>query len=119
MRAVEFALDLTRSPLHYAGTTRPVMVFGKDEQETSAGGHPVWDIDVLFQVPQFGGEVKTETISVRTPAPKRPELAQFQPVMFEHPVVSAYIKGGDMRVTVKAAGIAGTSAGGRKVAEAA
>lgn len=115
MRAIGVAIDTNRTPLVYAGTVRPVMRFGeKDVQETNGpGGAPLWDVDVLLEVPQYGGESKVETVACRVPAKDRPQLQRFQPVPFEHPVMSAYVRSNELRVNLSAAGIAGESAGGK------
>jgi hypothetical protein len=111
---VEFAIDTVRSPLVATGTVRQVDVFGQQGvQQTNEAGMPLWDIDVMVPAVQFGKAV-TEIVAVRVPAKDLPQVAQYQPLPLEHPVVSFYVSKGQLRTNISAAGIAGTPARGRQ-----
>lgn len=111
MRAISLPIDSQRVQFPYAGTARAVVGWkdGKStgEQETTSAGVPLWELDVNMKVPQFGGELRTETVAVRVPAKSKPDLPEGRPVVFEHLEVSAYLSRGDLRVNLSAAGIAG------------
>jgi len=113
MRAVSFPIDGQRMQFPFAGTVRPVVGWDTASnkstgvQATDDGGTALWEIDVLIKVPGFGGDMKSETISVRVPARMEPKLPDFAPIAFEHLELSAYLSKGDMRVNLSAAGIVG------------
>lgn len=104
---MEFAIDTVRSPLLATGVVRPVEKFGeRGVQEQDGAGTPLWEVEVLVQAREFGKPV-TKTLAVRLPAPHEPQVAQFQPIGLEHPVVSFYVaKGGVLRTNLSAAGLA-------------
>ena len=116
---MQFAIDTVRSPLITTGTVRPVDKFGeRGVQEVNEAGVPLWDVDCIVPSTSFGKPV-TEVVAVRVPAPKQPEIGQYQPLQLERPDVSFYVgKGGVLRTNISAAGIAGGPAG-RRSAEAA
>lgn len=121
MRAISLPIDTQRVQFPFAGTVRPVIGWdqasGKSTGEQAMdNGVPLWEVDVLIKIPGFGGDVKTETISVRVPARTEPKLPDFAPIGFEHLELSAYLSRGDLRVNLSAAGIVGGPRGEQKAA---
>jgi hypothetical protein len=83
------AVDMARQPLTSTGNTNAVYRFQNDAerlagatqiQDVNEDGVPLWDIEALFAIEQFGKTV-TEVIQVRVPSLVQPNV-EAGPVRF-------------------------------------
>jgi hypothetical protein len=69
----------------------PKMAFGKDEQDKTKDGIPVWTADVMVSAEQFGRETN-EVVKVTVVSPKDPSegIPMFTPVVLHGLTVNVF-----------------------------
>lgn len=103
---MEFAIDAQREQLPATGAVRAVGTDVPDTRPTEAGGHPLWDVDVFVRNDSYADKPRTEIVTVRLPAPRRPSVAKYRPLALDRPRVRFYLDpAGVLRVSITAAGL--------------
>ena len=97
-----YALDPHLNPLTPTGVVNPAMVFAPNsegrnvptgEQEVDDNGVPIWQVEVLETVENFGRK-STETVNVLVPSRTEPKPEPYTPGLFKGLTLDPFVRQG-------------------------
>lgn len=98
---MSYAIDTSATPFIATGIVHPVPVFGVDsagnsrptgEQATDDSGVPLWEIEVLETVENFGKSA-TETVAIQVPSRSEPSVSPMTRAQIVGLTLDVYLSG--------------------------